>query len=143
MPGLFSTLQSGASYVKSVAGYHMGNMSATGKATAAGAAMGAGYGAYSDNTSMLGGMAMGAGMGRYGYAAGKMGSKFSTAIPGARRAGVGPRFASGTAGGMMAGAARGAYRQARRDASSAASYLGGHLRANRGFNPLRGIAPGV
>lgn len=44
---------------------------------------------------------------------------------------------SQSAGGMIAGAARGAYRQARRDASSASSYLDGHLRANRGFNPLR------
>lgn len=67
-----------------------------------GAAIGGLYGAFSDNTSVLGGMAMGAGLGAAGLGAAKLGRKGYRAYMGARMSsGVGRRAAMGAAVGAM------------------------------------------
>ena len=123
MPGWGSMLQRG-SYIANNLG-RLGMYAAKGGLgrTTAGAMWGAGYGAMSDDTSVLGGALMGAGITRYGGA-------------GIRRARLGMR-GIGTANprtlGMFGGFGKGAWNKLRMD------YRVARLQANRGLGKIRGL----
>lgn len=109
-----------------------GGLSRITRRTIAGAGVGALYGAWSDNTSVVGGAMMGAGLARYGGAAGRYALKV-----GIRRGD--PRMLPMTGHPFMIGArsARLAMMTARRDASRAGRLIG--RTGGMAFNHIRGL----
>lgn len=143
MPGLFSSLQKGASYVGGYYGKGAGYLGKTGMAAATGAGIGGLYGATLGRdpgqswyggafTGALGGAALGVGArgaARYGGA----GLRNMNRGIDAGMLNAAPGYASGI--GMMGRSfARGAARRMRQDAIGARRYIGRSLSNNQSIN---------
>jgi len=112
----------GARGTAGVAINRMSRMSNTGISSAAGAIAGGTYGAFSDNTSVLGGALMGAGIGAGAYDGLKAAKRASTYYGGWRAAG--------------AGRGKSAYRSIMGTAWDAKNKIGPSLKGNKAMNSI-------
>lgn len=126
--GVARALGGGATGAAGIGLDRLAGMSNFGMVGATGAAVGGLYGAFSDDTSVLGGMAWGAGIG--------MGSVGLGMVRPTLRA-IGPQLAS--AGRKIAASGRAAAASAASRASAAGEFIGSAGKRTRAVNPIQGM----